>query len=321
MLIGCDLFTSSIDFQKLSFKDLLRITKLKGIKIIPINPKLKNNSNYSKIDIYWGNRINQNILVKMKRLKWIHYGSTGINHDILNYALKKNIKISNTKKIFDESVAATCLGFIFCLSRGIHYSILFKNKKIYGRNIYDKIYYNMNDVFKKKILFVGYGNIAKMIAKVCKSMDMSIYLIKRKIKKNSVNSFTLKNLNKAVKDKDFIVNLLPFTLKTKEIFDLKIFKSMNKRSFFINLGRGETVNERDLELSIKKNYISGAALDVVQNEPIKKNFHLLKYNNVIITPHIAAVNTRYKVKQVNLFSENLNKFLNKKKLKYLVKNI
>jgi len=239
----------------------------------------------------------------------------------LDYAKKNKIQITNTKKIFDNSVAATALGFIFCLSRGIHYSLIFKNKKNYGRNLYDKIYYKMNDVFKKKILFVGYGNIAKKIAKVCRSMDMEIFIVKKKVKRESKNFYSVKNLYKAVKGKDFIINLLPSTSKTKEIFNLKIFKNMSKKSYFINLGRGETVKEKDLEFAIKKNYISGAGLDVIQNEPIKKNFYLLKYNDVIITPHIAAINTRYKVEQVNLFEENLNKFFKKKRLKHLVKNI
>jgi len=321
MLIGCDLFTSTIDFQKLSTKDLDKFKRYKNIKIISLNPKLKSNPAYSNIEVYWGNRINKKILRKMKNLRWIHYGSTGINHEILDYAKKNKIQITNTKKIFDNSVAATALGFIFCLSRGIHYSLIFKNKKNYGRNLYDKIYYKMNDVFKKKILFVGYGNIAKKIAKVCRSMDMEIFIVKKKVKRESKNFYSVKNLYKAVKGKDFIINLLPSTSKTKEIFNLKIFKNMSKKSYFINLGRGETVKEKDLEFAIKKNYISGAGLDVIQNEPIKKNFYLLKYNDVIITPHIAAINTRYKVEQVNLFEENLNKFFKKKRLKHLVKNI
>lgn len=321
MLIGCDLFTSTIDFQKLSIRNLKKFKKYKGIKIISLNPKLKNDPVYPNIDIYWGNRINIKILNKMRNLKWIHYGSTGINHEVVDYAKKNRIQITNTKKIFDNSVAATALGFIFCLSRGIHYSLIFKNKKDYGRNLYDKIYYKMNDVFKKKILFVGYGNIAKKIAKVCRSMDMEIFIIKRIIKKKSRNTYSVKNLDKAVKDKDFIVNLLPSTAKTKDIFNLKIFKNMNKKCYFINLGRGETVKEKDLEFAIKRKYISGAGLDVVQNEPIKKDFYLLKYNDVIITPHIAAINTRYKVDQVNLFEENLNKFFKKGRLKHLIKNI
>jgi phosphoglycerate dehydrogenase-like enzyme len=322
MLIGCDLFTSSLDFQKITYKDLVRLKKkFINLKIIKVNPKIKNDTNYSKIQVYWGNRININILKKMRSLKWIHYGSTGINRDIENYANKKNIKLSNTRKMFDNSVAATAMGFIFCLSRSIQYPLFFRGSENYGRDFYNKIYFNMNDVFKKKILFVGYGNIAKKIAKICKSMDMQIFTIRKTINKKLKNSFNIKNLNKAVKEKDFIVNLLPSTEKTKEIFNYKIFKNMNKKSFFINMGRGETVNEKDLENAIKKNHIAGAGLDVVQNEPFKKDLSLLKYNNVIITPHIAGINTRYKKEQVDLFMDNYNKFLKNKKLKFLVRRI
>ena len=91
---------------------------------------------------------------------------------------------------------------------------------------------------------------------------------------------------------------------------------MNKKSFFLNLGRGETVNEKDLEEIIINKYISGAGLDVVKNEPLKKNFSLLKYDNVIVTPHIAGINTRYKIDQVNLFMNNYKRFINNKKLRY-----
>ena len=321
MLIGCDLFSSTIDFQKISRKDLIKFKEIKNLKIIPVNPRVKKNQIYSKIEIYWGNRINLNILKKMKNLKWIHYGSTGIDQEIFNYAKKKKIKISNTKKIFDNSVTSTALGFIFCLSRGIHLSLLSKKKNNFGRNLYDKFYHKMNDVFEKKILFVGYGNIAKNKAKVCKSMNMRIFKVRRKTLKKTSNTFGIKNLNQAVIDKDFIINLLPYTIHTKEIFNLSIFKKMSKKTFFINLGRGETVNEKDLEVSIKKNYICGAGLDVVHNEPVKKNFSLLKYDNVIITPHIAAVNTRYRIEQIELFFKNLKRFKNKKKLKYLITKI
>ena len=319
MLIGCDLFSSSLDFQKITNKDLVRLkNKFKNIKIIKINPNIKNNKAYQDIQVYWGNRINMNILKKMKKLKWIHYGSTGINQEIINYSKSNNIKVSNTKKLFDNSVAATALGFIFCLSRGIQYSLYLRGKKNHGRDFYNKIYYNMNDVFEKKILFVGYGNIAKKISKVCRSMGMEIFITKRKKNENLNNTYSLKNLNKAVKNKDFVINLLPSTKNTKEIFNLKVFNNMSKSSFFLNLGRGETVNEKDLEIIIKKNLISGAGLDVVQNEPFKKNFSLLKYDNVIITPHIAGINTRYKIDQVNLFMENFGKFLINKKLRFSI---
>ena len=325
MIIGSDLFSSTLEFQKLNYDlikskflnyDLIK-KKFKNnskIKIVKIDPKLNQEKLYSKIEIYWGNRINSKIIRKMSNLKWIHYGSTGMNDEVLEYAKDKKIIITNTKRIFDKAVASTVLGFIFVLSRGLNYSI---NNNKAKRDVYNKIYLKLNEVFEKKILFVGYGGIAKNIAKVCRSMNMKIYKIKRRKSKSTLN---FKNLNKHVKDKDFIINLLPSTKLTKNIFNLKIFKNMNKKSYFINVGRGSTVSEKDLEIAIKKKYIAGAALDVIQKEPVKYNFSLLKYNNVVVTPHIAGIYSNYSNDQCNLFSDNLKKYLNnKKRLKGLVK--
>ena len=210
MLIGCDLFSSTLDFQKICDSDLMGVKKkFSNIKIVKIDPNIKNNSKYSQLDIYWGNRINMDILKKMKNLKWIHYGSTGTDQEIINYSKNKKIKISNSKKLFDYSVASTALAFILCLSRGIHYSLYYRGKDNHGRSFYNTIYQNMNVVFKKKILFVGYGNIAKKISKICKSMGMEIFIIKRKPIKKIKNFYKLSNLYNAVKNKDFIINLLP----------------------------------------------------------------------------------------------------------------
>ena len=143
-------------------------------------------------------------------------------------------------------------------------------------------------------------------------------LLKKNLTKKNNFFYNIRNLSVAVKNKDFVINLLPKTNLTKNIFDISVFKNMNKKSFFINLGRGETVNEEDLKKIIVKKKIAGAALDVIKNEPLKKNFSLLKYNNVIVTPHIAGINTIYKKEQVKLFEINLKKFLKNKKLKFLI---
>ena len=194
MFIGCDLFSSTLDFQRLSEKHLKQLkSKFKYIKFYNLNPNQINNNKYSKINIYWGNRINIKILKKMQNLKWIHYGSTGLNTDILEYAKQHKIKVSNTKKMFANSVAATALAFIFLLSRGIHYSLYLRGNKKLGRNLYNNIYQNMNDVFEKKILIVGYGNIGKKIAKVCKAMNMNIYVVKKNLTKKNNFFYNIRN--------------------------------------------------------------------------------------------------------------------------------
>ncbi len=322
MKVACDLYTSSIKFQIITKKIIRKLKKnFKDIELINVQSK-KFKKNKSKIKIYWGNRISAKIIQELPKLEWIHYGSTGVNVEVLKLAKTKKIQITNTRRMFDNAVAATVMSFIFTLARGINYSFYLKSKKKLNRKFYNKITPNIKNVFNQKILFVGFGGIAKKISKICKSMDMEIYGIKRKNEKflSYIKFYRLKEIKKAVQNKDYVINLLPFTYNTKKIFNKEIFDNMKKSAFFINVGRGETVEEKDLIEVLKNKKISGAALDVVQNEPIKKNSQFLKLNNLIITPHIAGITNDYWDKQYQLFSKNFKNFKTSKKLQNIVRS-
>ena len=88
---------------------------------------------------------------------------------------------------------------------------------------------------------------------------------------------------------------------------------MKNTSYFISLGRGETVNEKDLIISLEKNIFAGAGIDVFENEPLSNNTKLLKLKNAILTPHIGNINQQYWEYETNLFIKNLNSFINRKK--------
>lgn len=321
MKIACDLFTSSIKFQVITKVVLKKIKKnFPNIEIVNTKDK-KFLKKISTIDIYWGNRIDINLIKKMANLKWIHYGSTGVNSRVLEIANKKKIIVTNTRRFFDEAVASTVLAFIFMMARGINFSFYLKNNKRLKRSFYNNITENIQNVFGEKILFVGFGGIAKKIAKICKAMNMEVFAIKKnKTKIKGIKLYSIGNLKKAAKGKNYIVNLLPYTKETKKIFDIAFFSQMDKNSFFINAGRGETVNEVDLVTAIKKKLFLGAALDVVENEPIQTSSRLLKFKNIIVTPHIAGITNDYWVKQYDLFFNNLKKFKRSVKLQNVMKN-
>ena len=321
MLVACDLFSSSIKFQRIEKSALKKIKKkLKKVKILKIYPEKKINTNLKNVEIYWGNRITSDLINQMPNLKWIHYGSTGISRKIHESVLQKKIKVTNTQKIFSPAVSGTVLSFIFSLARGVHYCNSLKNEKKLNRFNFDKISEDIQDVYGQNILIVGLGEIGLKIAKTCNALEMNVSSIRKNIK--NIPSFIkknykLNNLKKAVKDKDFIVSLLPLTDKTREIFDKKIFNVMKKNLIFINVGRGGTVNEKDLLNALKTKKILGAGLDVVTNEPINSKSPLLKLKNVLITPHIAGVTNKYWDDQILLFSKNLMRYKNNQKLKNL----
>ena len=319
MYIGCDLFSSSIKFQVITNFVLHKLKKkFKKIKIIKITPENKININLDKIEVYWGNRINENLIKKMPNLKWIHFASTGFNNSIYKSVKKRKIQVTNTQKVYNNAVSSTVFSYIFSLARGVHYCQSLKKEKKLNRKNFDKILYNIQDVYNQKILIVGLGDIGKNIASTCNSMNMDVFAIKKKINSSPrfiKKTFAIYNLSKAVKNMDYVINLLPLTNLTKNVFNKKIFRLMKKTSFLINVGRGGTVNEKDLLNAIKNKIICGAALDVLEEEPIKKNSPLLKESNLIITPHIAGVTNNYWVDQYNLFTKNLLRY--KKGIKLL----
>ena len=164
----------------------------------------------------------------------------------------------------------------------------------------------------EKILIVGYGRIGRKLGSVLSLLGMKVYAIKttNKINDNFLEDvFLLDQLEDAVKNKSFIVNLLPLTQKTFEVFDKSIFKAMNKKSYFINVGRGKTVDENSLIEALHNKEIAGAALDVFYNEPLSLKSELLSFENVLITPHVGNINKNYWEYETDLFIKNLKHYV------------
>ena len=90
---------------------------------------------------------------------------------------------------------------------------------------------------------------------------------------------------------------------------MNFFESMKQSAFFINIGRGETVDECALVTALKSKSISGAGLDVFAIEPLSPDSELLTLDNVILTPHVAGLSKEYWPRQLDLFFGNLKSWL------------
>ena len=127
----------------------------------------------------------------------------------------------------------TILAFMFSLSRGINYCL----KENLDRYKFDRYFDNIQAIDNQTCLIVGMGNIGNKLKSILELLNINVVGIK------SDNADDLIHL---IKDADFVINLLPLTNKTKDIFNKKIFEYMQKSSYFINVGRGQTVVEEDL---------------------------------------------------------------------------
>ena len=136
----------------------------------------------------------------------------------------------------------------------------------------------------------GLGFLGKHIAVLLNKLNYNVIAYKKSSTKvKNVKIYTGKNIITFIKNSDVIISILPSTFQTHNIIDKKFLNMMKKHSCLINIGRGNTIEEKDLLNHLKKNKNFFAYLDVFKNEPLKTNSQFWKLPNVTITPHVAGV--------------------------------
>jgi D-3-phosphoglycerate dehydrogenase len=139
---------------------------------------------------------------------------------------------------------------------------------------------------------LGFGATARATAELLKGFKVKVLAYDPFAKPTneylaSINA-TMASINDVVAQSDFISVHLPSTPETKEIINAQLLSTMKKSALLINVGRGEVINEADLESALKNGVIAGAGLDVRAQEP-PQDKRFTDIANVVLAPHIAGI--------------------------------
>ena len=162
----------------------------------------------------------------------------------------------------------------------------------------------------------GFGGIGQEVARMAKAFRMKVYATKRTpvLSDNLDQLFKPSELDDMLPMCDFIVNCLPSSPETHKIFSESQFKKMKPSAMFINVGRGESVDEPSLAKALEDKEILCAALDTTDPEPLDVNSPLWTLENCYITPHDSAWGPRAPQRAVELFVANFKRLQEGKKL-------
>ena len=272
--------------------DGLEILKKNDLEVfeitnLDIKSLKKNISDVDAIVVRTAN-LTSEILSVCKNLKIISRHGVGYVNIDIEYLKKNKIALAITGTSNAISVAEHVLTMFLYLAKKFYISDkLTKSGNFDQRNNIP----NFFELYNKNILILGFGRIGKEVAKRCKGFDSNIYVYdpyidKKEILKN--NCFPI-NKEEGLKIADFVTVHLPLTNKTKNFISFDEFKYLKKNSIVINTARGGIVNEKALYSALKENRIGGAGLDVFENEPPLKDHKLFSLENIILTPHNAAL--------------------------------
>lgn len=174
---------------------------------------------------------------------------------------------------------------------------------------------------KLTIGILGLGDIGQNLAKACKALGMTVWGVGRTDKSDRqefVDHYTtLSRLPEVLQSCDYVCNILPSTPATKYLLSGNVLESgKDKHPVFINVGRGDVIDEKSLIHALDEGWISGAILDVFEIEPLPKESALWKMPQVVITPHVAG--TFFLEEVAENFAENLALYQAGEKLKFCV---
>lgn len=182
---------------------------------------------------------------------------------------------------------------------------------------------------------VGYGSIGRQVAKLLNVFGAQVLATKQNAMQPRDDGYTLEGigdpegdylqrlypaeaLNSMLRECDYVVVCVPLTKDTRGLIGNVQLESMKSSAFLVDVSRGGVVNHDDLIPALDEGKIAGAALDVYPEEPLPGDNPLWKLPNVILTPHIAGFSREYNSRAVDLFVENLQRYLDGKQLLNLI---
>ena len=160
---------------------------------------------------------------------------------------------------------------------------------------------------EKKVGFVGFGRIGKIVAKRISGFDPSISFYDPYIEESIEPNWKKCTLEEIFKDSDIISVHTPLMDSTKNLINHDLLSLMKPEAILVNAARGGIINEADLTEVFKNKSIRGAALDVFESEPLTSS-PLTELDNVVLTPHLGASTQEAQVRVGIMAAQQLREF-------------
>lgn len=256
--------------------------------------------------------ISDEIMALCPKLKFIGVLATGVNIVDLKAAKERNIVVSNVPAYSTDSVAQLTIALLLELAHhvGAHSDAVLRGD--WSRSA-DFCFWNypLIELAGKTMGIVGFGKIGQTTARIARALGMRVaafghHGIRREYLTEGIESVTLEELYER---SDVISLHCPLTDESRGMINSEAIKKMKDGVLLINTARGPLICEEDLKAALNSGKVGGAAVDVVETEPIRKDSPLMQAKNIIITPHIAWAPKEARERLLDISVENLRAYI------------
>jgi phosphoglycerate dehydrogenase-like enzyme len=264
-------------------------------------------SNLADIDalIAFGVSINDEMIGRMRGLQWIQSLATGVDHFLRCPSLGRDVLITSGRGIHGPAMRETVAYLMLAVSRDAVRQVKEKVAHRWERRPWSLL-------SGQTAVVVGVGVAGIAIAELLKAFGMRVVGVTRTPR--AIPAFDAMaptgRLPEIAREADFLINVLPGSEENRALFNRDVFNAMKPTAYFINVGRGETVDEPALIAALREGRIAGAGLDVFTAlAPLPADNPLWDMPNVYITPHVGGFFYGYAEMVLPIVLENVGNFL------------
>lgn len=256
--------------------------------------------------------LNASNLPYAPQVKLICVAATGTNNIDLEYTRSQNITVTNVAGYSTHSVAQHTFAMLFYLLESpAYYDSYVKSGQYAKSQIFTNLARPFWELTGKTWGIIGLGTIGRTVADIARAFGCQVIYYSTS-GQNRNHDYSRKDLAELLQTADIVSIHAPLNKQTFDLLNYQRLQLMRPNAILLNLGRGNIVNEADLARALDEGLIAGAALDVLEREPIGRENPLLKIkqpDRLFITPHIAWSSREARETLVKEIAHNIESFL------------
>jgi phosphoglycerate dehydrogenase-like enzyme len=250
----------------------------------------------------------RDVVRRSERLRWVQGTAAGAGEQLaaaeLTPAELERVALTTSAGVHAVPLAEFALFGLLAFAKGLPRLERDKSERRWG-------HYTVDELRGRTVLVLGLGGIGREVVRLASAFGMRTVGIRRTAGEvpHLDELHPPARLRELLPDADAVVVTLPITKATLELLDREALALLPPHAVLVNVGRGAVVDEEALADALREGRLRGAALDVFAQEPLPPESPLWELPNVLLAPHTAALSVHENERIVELFCDNLRRYL------------
>lgn len=248
------------------------------------------------------------VVLRAPNLRWLHSMSAGVDSPVFAGLLERGVRLSNSSGSSAGPIARTAMMYLLALARDLP-----RMMKAQAEASWE--WQRWVELDGRSIAVLGWGPIGQEVARLADAFGLRVTIVRRMaIGDEPYPVRPLTDLVQVAHDHDVMVVALPLTETTEGLVDRRVLDALGSDGLFVNVGRGELVDQSALRAALVEGTLGGAGIDVTVPEPLPADDPLWSAPNLILTPHNSGSTDGTGRRATDVFFDNLSAWVDGERL-------